>query len=50
MKKIILPILYFLLLSMPILGQEGQRETLAIKTDESIIIDGLLNELIWEVK
>ncbi len=48
MKKIILPVLYFLLLSLPILGQEGQQETLAVKTDESIIIDGLLNELIWE--
>ena len=48
MKKIILPLLYFLLLSIPILGQEGQKETLAIKTDESIIIDGLLNESIWE--
>ncbi len=47
MKKIILPLLYFFLLSIPILGQEGQKETLAIKTDESIIIDGLLNESIW---
>ena len=37
-----------LILSIPILGQEGQKETLAIRTDESIIIDGLLNESIWE--
>ncbi len=48
MKKIILPLLYFLVFSIPILGQEGQKETLAIRTDESIIIDGLLNESIWE--
>jgi len=34
-------------LSIPILGQEGQKETLAIKTDESIIVDGRLNESIW---
>ncbi|MCJ7580960.1 MAG: carbohydrate binding family 9 domain-containing protein, partial [Candidatus Aminicenantes bacterium] len=47
MKKIILPLLYFLFLSIPILGQERQKETFAIKTDESIIIDGQLNELIW---
>ncbi|MCJ7578956.1 MAG: carbohydrate binding family 9 domain-containing protein [Candidatus Aminicenantes bacterium] len=48
MKKIILPLLYFLFLSIPILGQEVKKETLAIKTDESIIIDGQLNESIWE--
>jgi hypothetical protein len=48
MKKIILPLLIFLFLSLPILGQVGEKETLAIKTDKSIIIDGLLNELIWE--
>ena len=48
MKKIVLPLLYFLFLSIPVLGQEGQKENLAIKTDESIIIDGLLNELIWD--
>ena len=47
MKKIVLPLLYILFLSIPILGQEGKKETLAIKTDESIIIDGLLNESIW---
>ena len=48
MKKVIFPLLYFLFLSIPILGQEGQRETLAIKTDETIIVDGLLNESIWD--
>lgn len=50
MKKIILPLLYILFLSLPILGQEGKKETLAIKTDKSIIIDGQLIESIWEVK
>ena len=34
-------------MSLPILGQEGKKETLATKTDESIIIDGQLNESIW---
>lgn len=48
MKRILLPLLYFLFLSIPILGQERQEETLAIKTDETIIVDGLLNESIWE--
>jgi len=48
MKKIILPVLYFLFLSIPILSQDVKKENLAIKTDESIIIDGLLNESIWE--
>jgi len=48
MKKIVLPLLYFLFLSIPILGQEGQREILAVKSDGSIVIDGLLDESIWE--
>ncbi|MCJ7580437.1 MAG: carbohydrate binding family 9 domain-containing protein [Candidatus Aminicenantes bacterium] len=48
MKKIILPLLYFMFLSIPVLGQEVKKVTLAIKTDESIIIDGQLNETIWE--
>ena len=48
MKKIILPLLYIFFLSIPVLGQEGKKENLAIKTDESIIIDGLLNESTWE--
>jgi len=47
LKKIILPLLCIFFLSIPILGQEGQKETLAIKTDESIIVDGRLNESIW---
>jgi len=48
MKKIILPLLYIFFLSLPLLCQVGGEENLTIKTDESIIIDGLLNELIWE--
>ncbi|MFC2161680.1 DUF5916 domain-containing protein [Acidobacteriota bacterium] len=47
MKKYLLPILYFLFLSIPLLTQERQEETLALKTDESIVIDGTLNESIW---
>lgn len=35
-------------MSLPILGQQGAEENLTIRTDESIIIDGLLNELIWD--
>ncbi|MCJ7579686.1 MAG: carbohydrate binding family 9 domain-containing protein, partial [Candidatus Aminicenantes bacterium] len=47
MKKILLPLLCILILFLPILGQEGREENLTLKTDESIVIDGLLNELIW---
>ena len=47
MKKIILPLLYIFFLSLPILGQQAGEENLTIKTDESIIIDGQLNESIW---
>ncbi len=35
-------------MSLPLLCQVGGEENLTIKTDEEIIIDGLLNELIWE--
>ena len=48
MKKILLPFLYLICLSLPISSQEGKRESLAIRIDESIIIDGLLNEPAWE--
>ncbi|MFC2167085.1 DUF5916 domain-containing protein [Acidobacteriota bacterium] len=48
MKKIILPLLYIFFLSLPLLCQEGGEKNLTIKTDESIILDGALNELIWE--
>lgn len=48
MKKYLLPILYFLFLSIPILAQERQKETFAIKTNELIVIDGQLNESNWE--
>ncbi|MFC2167705.1 DUF5916 domain-containing protein [Acidobacteriota bacterium] len=48
MKKIILPLFFIIFLSLPILGQQGREENLTIKTDESIIIDGLLDELVWE--
>ncbi|MFC2161747.1 DUF5916 domain-containing protein [Acidobacteriota bacterium] len=48
MKKIFLSILYLLFFSILILAQERQKETFAIKTDESIVIDGRLIESIWE--
>ena len=47
MKKIILFLLTVAFLSLPFLGQEIEEKNLTIKTDESILIDGLLNELIW---
>jgi len=48
LKKIIVPLFYIFFLSLPIFGQQGGEENLTIKTDESIIIDGQLNEMIWE--
>ncbi|UCE35907.1 MAG: hypothetical protein JSW00_10085 [Thermoplasmata archaeon] len=47
MKKIIIPLLYFIFLSFPVFAQEVTSENLAIKIDRSIKIDGLLNESIW---
>jgi len=46
LKKIILPLLYFIFLSLPVIAQ-GELENLAIKIDRSIKIDGLLTESIW---
>ncbi len=47
MKKILLPFLYLICLSLPVSSQEGKKESLALRIDESIIIDGLLNESVW---
>lgn len=47
LKKILLPLLYFIFLSLPIFAQEEQQEYLAVKIDRSIKIDGLLNESVW---
>jgi uncharacterized delta-60 repeat protein len=47
-KKVILPLLCFILLSLPASGQEEKKEALAIKTDKPIKIDGLLDEPAWE--
>jgi len=52
MMRNILLFIYFIFLSLPVLGQElsqeGKREPLAIRIDKSIEIDGLLNESIWK--
>ncbi|MCK4646599.1 MAG: hypothetical protein KAU46_10125, partial [Candidatus Aminicenantes bacterium] len=48
MRKILLPFLYLICLSLSIAGQEGKRESLALRIDESIKIDGLLNEPVWK--
>jgi hypothetical protein len=47
-RKILFPVLCFLALSVSLLGRVQEREFLALKTDELIQIDGLLNEPIWE--
>ena len=47
MKKIILPLLFYIFLSLPVIAQEEALENLAVKIDRSIKIDGLLNEAAW---
>jgi hypothetical protein len=47
LKKIILPLLYFIFLSLPVFAQVEALENLAVKIDKSIKIDGLLNESVW---
>jgi hypothetical protein len=48
LKRIILPLFFSVYLTLPVFGQERKTETLAIRTDKSIEIDGLLNEPIWK--
>lgn len=47
MKKIILPLFYFIFLSLPVFAQVEALENPAIKIDKSINIDGLLSESVW---
>ncbi len=47
LKKIILPLLSFIFLSLPVFAQVEELENLAVKIDRSIKIDGLLNESVW---
>lgn len=46
-KKIYFILLVFLILSHPFYGQENEKKSFAIKTDKPLIIDGHLNEPIW---
>jgi len=48
LKKNVTPFLFFLLLSLQTFGQQEMKKPLAIKINESIEIDGLLNEPGWK--
>jgi hypothetical protein len=48
MKKILLTLLHLLFLTILMFGQVARKETLALRIDEEIIINGLLDEMIWK--
>lgn len=48
LKKFIFVLIIFLISSFPVFSQEEIKETFALKIDESIKVDGFLNEPAWE--
>ncbi len=48
MKKILFALIIFFISSLPVFCQEEIKETIALKIDESIKVDGFLNEPAWE--
>ena len=48
MKKIPFALIILLISSLLVFGQEETKETLGLKIDESIKVDGFLNESVWE--
>lgn len=48
MKKIIFALITFFISSLLVFGQEETKETFGHKIDESIKVDGFLNEPVWE--
>lgn len=47
MKRTILPLLFSVYLTLPVMAQEETLKNLAVKIDRTIKIDGLLNESVW---
>jgi len=48
MKKILFSLIIFLLSSLLVFSQEEAKQTFGLKIDESIKVDGFLNEPVWE--
>ncbi len=48
MKKILLVLITFLISSLLVFSQDETKETFGLKIDESIKVDGFLNESAWE--
>ena len=48
MKKIIFVLIIFLISSLLVFGQEETKETFGLKIEESIKVDGFLDEPVWE--
>lgn len=48
MKKILFAIIFFFLFSLLIYSQWKIKEASAVKADETIVVDGLLKEAIWQ--
>jgi len=49
MKKILFALIIFLISSLLVFSQEETKETFGLKIDESIKVDGFLNESAWEM-
>ena len=48
MKRILFVLIIFLISSFLVFSQEETKETFGLKIDESIKVDGFLNESAWE--
>ncbi len=48
MKRFFFALIFFLIFSLLVFSQEEIKETFALKIEESINVDGFLNEPIWE--